>query len=383
MCLHATAQRSRVSSRNQRTAPDSAKADNKGSVSKQKQLYLLDSAEIKTLTEEQLQTSQVGFMNTVKDPFTLFKLGYGKYDSVTFIFTKHYLKLSPELKNIPSQARLDKRKNNRYYFRGEMYTGKVIDYYYSGDIKEEGYYEEGLQKGPLKRYDINGILTLHTVSVADTLDLEGASTDSAGNVYYRWKYVLPGMVLVSEYYYPNGSIKKRVQLHQYGTITTKYLSSGLMTDSSSRIRTSGGPETEKTKTTERRERLLKIDEYAAALKREPGNPEIYLARAYYRLKNLEFDMALEDVNTCISLEPQEPDYYGERALMPVYKAAYFDTDDRLKKKDVLNYLANHPNINIPPAKRTAMMEDLKKAAGPFSSDKVFKELYKYLKSINF
>jgi hypothetical protein len=141
--------------------------------------------------------------------------------------------------------------------------------------------------------------------------------------------------------------------------------------------------TVKTKTAERREKLMKIDEYAAASKREPDNPEIWLARSVYHIRNLEYAAALAAVNRCIELEPQEPDYYGERALMPVYKAAYFDTDDRLEKKDVLDYLRQHPDIHIPVEKKMQMMKDLQAAAGPFSVDQTFKEIYRYLRSVDF
>ncbi len=67
----------------------SAAADNKrtASVSKRKQLFLLDSAEIMTITDEKLRDDQVGFVSTVRDPFTLFKLGYGKYDSALLSFS--------------------------------------------------------------------------------------------------------------------------------------------------------------------------------------------------------------------------------------------------------------------------------------------------------
>ncbi|MBO9155061.1 hypothetical protein ACFOTA_22800 [Chitinophaga sp. GCM10012297] len=378
--LCANAQKSRKNDAKKRTTSDTPKTS---SVSKKQQLFLLDSVEIKTSTEEKLLESQVGFINTVRDPFTLFRLGYGKYDSITFIFTKHYLTLSPEQKNIPSQARLERKKNNRYYFRGEMYTGKVIDYYYSGEIKSEGYYEEGLQKGPLKQYDVNGILTLHNLIVEDSLDLGKTATDSAGNVYYRWKLLLPQGVSIHEYYYPNGALKKRTEIDNNRTITSEYLSSGEMTDSTVFIKGRGIAEVIKTKTTERRERLMKIDEYDVALKREPNNPKIYMGRSRYHIKNLEYAAALEDVNTCIKLEPQEPDYYGERALVPFFKAAYFDTDHRLQKKDVLAYLRAHPYINIPQAEKVQIMKDLERAAVPFSNDKVFKEVYKYLKNINF
>ncbi|WP_346319729.1 hypothetical protein [Chitinophaga sp. YIM B06452] len=377
--LQLSAQSGRV-----RTSKPSASAEGKNtaSVSKRKQLYLLDSAEIRTIfTDERLQEDQVGFINTVRDPFTLFKLGYGKYDSVTFIFTKHYLQLPPERKNIPSPARLEKR-NNRYYFRDRLYTGKVIDYYYSGDIKSEAYYEDGLQKGVEKKYDVNGILTLHTTTVSDTLDTEKTSTDSAGNVYYRWKYLLPQKVSVTEYYYPGGSLKTRIETHSGGNLTKKYLSSGIMTDSVYKPWPGMGVAV-KTKTTERRERLMKIDEYDVALKKEPGNPAICLARAAHRIETLDYAGALADINACIAIEPQEPDYYGERALVPIYKAAYWDTDNRLKKGEIVEYMRTHPNINIPAADKALMMKDLEKAAVPFSTDKLFKELYKYLKSINF
>lgn len=362
----------------------SAAADNKrtASVSKQKQLFLLDSAEIMTITDEKLREDQVGFVSTVRDPFTLFKLGYGKYDSVTFIFTKHYLQLPPELKNTPSTARLEKRNTNRYYFRGRLYTGKVIDYYYSGDVKSESYYEDGLLKGAEKKYDVNGLLTLHTTTVSDTLDTEKTSMDSAGNVYYRWKYLLPQKVSVSEYYYPDGSLKTRIEAHRNGTLVKKYLSSGMITDSVFKPWPGMGTAV-KPKTMERREKLLNIDEYDVALKREPGNPAIYLARAAYRIKKLDYAGALADLNACIAIEPQEPDYYGERALVPVYKAAYWDTDSRLNKREIVEYMRTHPNINIPAADKASMMKDLQRAAVPFSTDNVFKELYKYLKSINF
>lgn len=377
--MHADAQRNKRAARS-RGQSDTTKTS---SVSKKQQLFLLDSVPIKTTTEEKLLESQVGFINTVRDPFTLFRLGYGKYDSITFIFTKHYLQLSPEQKHIPSQARLEKKKNNRYYFRGEMYTGKVIDYYYSGEIKSEGYYEEGLQKGPLKQYDVNGILTLHTVTVVDSLDVEKTSADSAGNVFYRSKLLLPQKTTIYERYYPNGALKSYTEMRTDGSLTVRYLSSGEVTDSTYLIKDPGFAQLVKTKTTGRRERLMKIDEYDVALKREPNNPEIYLGRSRYRIKNLEYAAALEDVNACIRLEPQEPDYYGERALIPIFKAAYFDTDDRLQKRDVLAYLRAHPYINIPAADKIQLMKDLKTAAVPFSNDKIFKDVYKYLKSINF
>lgn len=383
LILFAGLQLSAQSGKVRAPGPSAAAAGSRtGSVSKQKQLFLLDSAEIKTLTDEKLREDQVGFVSTVRDPFTLFKLGYGKYDSVTFIFTKHYLQLPQELKNIPSATRLEKRPNNRYYFRGRLYTGKVIDYYYSGDVKSEAYYEDGLLKGVEKKYDVNGMLTLHATVVTDTLVMKKTSMDSVGNVYYRWEFLPQKKASIYEYYYPDGSLKTRTETQGGNRLVKKYLSSGVMTDSAYYARPGSGIII-KTKTAERREKLLKIDEYDVALKREPGNPEIYLARAAYRIKTLDYAGALADVNTCIAIEPQEPDYYGERALVPIYKAAYWDTDSRLNKKEIVEYMRKHPDINIPAADKASMMKDLQKAAVPFSQDNVFKELYKYLKQINF
>ncbi len=78
---------------------------------------------------------------------------------------------------------------------------------------------------------LTGLPTLHTTTVSDTLDTEKTSMDSAGNVYYRWKYLLPQKYPYPNTTYPDGSLKTRIEAHRNGTLVKKYLSSGMITDS--------------------------------------------------------------------------------------------------------------------------------------------------------
>lgn len=99
----------------------------------EKIVYIVDSIPVIEDPEEgnEILENDIADITVVENKDTLHILGYNKFDKAIFIFTKEYRKINEEFKKIPSSKQMEV-KNGVWYFKGIPYSGKFIDYYYSG-----------------------------------------------------------------------------------------------------------------------------------------------------------------------------------------------------------------------------------------------------------
>ena len=102
-------------------------------------IYIIDSIPVIEDPEEgnEISNTDISYINVIKNKDTLNLLGYGKFDGAIFIFTNNYRDRPDDVKQIPSSKQME-RKSGIWYFRGKPYSGKFIDYYYSGRKQNEG-----------------------------------------------------------------------------------------------------------------------------------------------------------------------------------------------------------------------------------------------------
>ncbi|RPE08801.1 hypothetical protein EGT74_17375 [Chitinophaga lutea] len=350
-------------------------------VPKNKVLYVVDSVPVGTghdlrreLPYEELKSEAIASVNILKYPETLQHAKYRPYDSVLFIITKAYAARPAELKAIPSTDQLT-RKGNIYFYKGKPYSGKVLDYHYDGSIYHEGTLENGKYTGVHLYHDPEG-LRRHSY----TYDKDGAEhntgTDTNGNMTSRVVRT-DERLLLFELYYPNGQLKHRTKRVKNKEIQTSYYSSGLLSDSLVRHL-----KTNKTYYDPQRQLLRKLAEQKDYLKlRElfPSDPATYMYISAHKRQDGQFDEALRYMDTCIALEPLEPMYNYERAMLRLRKFAY--AADKVTFKwdyELSRYLDKKPELHIPEADKQKIMADLKLFEPMKYTNRDFVKVYRYV-----
>lgn len=345
-------------------------------VKRQGALYFLDSVRVTyergNTDKEQLSTADVAYASVIKDRDSLRKMRLSGYDSAIFIFTKGYLQRPAELRSIPVSRQLI-RFGNQYYYKGKEYTGKVIDYYFSGKVKYRGTFEKGKKTGTHFYYTKAGAVTRQIYSYRGFKE-EMTGFDSADRIMAKHVRKKDKPVLV-EFYYPNGQVKDRTVYLQNGTVSTAYYSSGKLKDSTVlRNRT-----TVTSPSLRNFQQLLWANNFTKALELDPKNPEIFARRSYLKADSLAFDAALLDIDTCLALEPYETAYYGDRAFIRIRKYAYLSGKDTLRPEKIAGYLTAHPNMQIPPDERKKIIKDLQ-IANSFGYAGDYEEVYEYFRT---
>ncbi|MGS0749258.1 hypothetical protein [Halpernia sp. GG3] len=104
-------------------------------------VYIVDNITVKDDPERgnEINNDDIDKVNVVKNKDSLKKYSFEKFDEAIFVYTKEF-KIRPiENKKIPSTKQMEMKNGNVWYFNDQIYTGKFIDYYYSGRIQEKGF----------------------------------------------------------------------------------------------------------------------------------------------------------------------------------------------------------------------------------------------------
>lgn len=336
-------------------------------------VYIVDKITVREDPEKGNEINEIDIVDikVIKNKDSLKILGFEKFDSAFFIYTKEYRKRPEEIKEIPSSKQME-RKNGIWYYNNEIYNGKFIDYYYSGRIQGEGTLQNGKLEGLRKMYYQNGKLSVeryYTNSISNGLEKE----------YYQDGTLKQKGVLINgkedgvwETYFPNGQIKQRTNLKN-GIVdgeSTIYYSSGKIL--SIEIGKNGViiPDKRLEKITQLMKKSIESnqnDDRKSAIKYcnkviELDNEyaEAYFSRGTLKLNDMQFDEAIVDFDIALILEPYLTFAIANRAFARIRKYE-FGGDRKLFDNNEVTVIASKKKVEISISEKEMICKDLQKA----------------------
>lgn len=318
--------------------------------------YFVDSVPL--TSAPQISQEDLAYYDMVLYPATRKIIPFPAYDSLIYFFTKAWVDRPAELKQIPAMGQLT-LFGDLYYYKGQPYTGKVIDYFYNGKVRHRGSIKKGKLEGTHFYYNPFGVAMRRTYTNKSNGVVQVTETDSEGRLTRR-EIRYRNRPEQTESYYVNGQVKYQLSVSDKRTLSVSYFSSGLVRDSSVRY---NGKNRQQYRPPHIRQYYELVDnrEYAKARNLYPGHPDVFHYLAQAAADSLQFDLAIRYMDTSLSLEPYEPNFFLQRAYMRLAKYAYALTQvKRADEKALTQYLNTNPPLNIPTADKQQIISDLKK-----------------------
>jgi antitoxin component YwqK of YwqJK toxin-antitoxin module len=195
----------------------------------ERMLFVIDSIPLLNDPEEwnPILQEDIADIEVIRNKDTLDLLGYSKMDGVAYVFTKEYRNRPDSLKKIPSLKQME-MKNDGWYFHGNIYSGKYVDYYNSGRIQNEATLSNGKLDGALIVYFKNG--NKKSISHYKNGILEGVWNDyyTNGALMQTRDFSGGNLKKGAKIYFINGQIQNEIKFKNstsYDTAFT-YFSSG-------------------------------------------------------------------------------------------------------------------------------------------------------------
>lgn len=344
-----------------------------GQVSNDKVLFVVDSIPVidDPAEGDSISQNDVADITVIKNKDTLNHLGYGQFDVVTYIFTKEYRNRPDSLKQIPSSKQMEK-KNGVWLFHDVPYTGRFIDYYYSGQKQGEGTLVEGKINGLRKIYFQNGKVEVEK-NFKDGLE-NGLDKEyyEDGTLSQKGDFVNGKEEGIWEDYFPNGQVKLRGNYHN-GEIfdtATKYYSTGKIKE---KVFIKNGkviPDPNlikinqlmaKSNESNKDEDIKAAIKYCSkALELDSTYAEAYFSRGTLKLNDFQFDDAIADLDKALQFEPYMDVALANRAFARIRKYQ-FSNSRTLSKNDEVTVLASPDKVSIPADEQQKICDDLQKA----------------------
>lgn len=340
---------------------------------KQNAIYIIDSIPVIQDPGEgdDIAPTDIADLKVIKNKDTLKLLGYEKFDVAIFIFTKEYRERPTDIKQIPSTKQME-RKTGVWYFRNIPYSGKFIDYYYSGRKQGEGILQNGIVEGDRTLYHQNGNVAVernYVNGIENGLEKEYYED---GSLKQKGTFVNGKEEGVWEMYFPNGQVKQRSNFKD-GNMdgeSTIYYSSGKIL----------AVEVTKNGKTTQDKRLVKINQvmdkgnsnskegdykaaiknYSKAIELDTSNAEAYFARGTAKLNDLQFDDAILDFDKALKFEPYLEKALSNRAFARIRKYQ-FGSSRKLSESHGVTVLASKDKPEIPANEQAIICSDLKEA----------------------
>lgn len=336
-------------------------------------IYIVDSIPVIDDPEEgnEIGETDIADITVIKDRDTLKLLGYDKFEGAIFIFTKEYRKRAEDLKQIPSIKQME-RKNGVWYFRGNVYNGKFIDYYYSGRKQGEGTFQNGKVEGLRTMYHQNGQLAMErTYSNGIENGLEKEYYED-GTLKQKGEFVKGKEEGIWEMYFPNGQVKQRSTFKD-GNMegeTTVYYSTGkiLAVEITRNGKTTSDKRLEKVNqamnnghaSSKEGDYKNAIKNYSKAIELDSSNAEAYFARGTVKLNDFQFDEAIQDFDQALKFEPYFERALSNRAFARIRKYQ-FGSSRKLSENNGVTVMASKDNPAIPENELNIICNDLKQA----------------------
>lgn len=336
-------------------------------------IYIVDSIPVIENPEEgnEIVEMDIADVTVIKNKDTLKLLGYDKFDGAIFIFTKEYRKRPEALKQIPSSKQME-RKNGVWYFRGNVYNGKFIDYFYSGRKQGEGTFHNGKIEGLRIMYYQNGQFAMErTYSNGIENGLEKEYYED-GTLKQKGEFVNGKEEGIWEMYFPNGQVKQRSTFKD-GNMegeTTVYYSTGkiLAVEITKNGKTTPDKRLEKVNqamnkghaSSKEGDYKTAIKYYSKAIDLDSANAEAYFARGTVKLNDFKFDEAILDFDKALLFEPYFERALSNRAFARIRKYQ-FGSSRNLSESNGVTVMASKDNPVIPEKELTIICSDLKQA----------------------
>lgn len=344
-----------------------------GQVSNDKIMFVIDSIPVMDDPEEgdEILQTDIADITVIKNKDTLNLLGYGQFDGVTFIFTNEYRNRPDSLKQIPSSKQMQ-RKNGVLFLHNTAYSGRFIDYYYSGRKQGEGIFLNGRVNGHRKMYYQNG----KTSSERDYKDgiENGFEIEyyEDGSIKQKGEFVNGKENGIWDMYFPNGQLKQRSNFVE-GVIegeSTVYYSTGkvLAVEVTRNGKTIPDKRFEKIDQAMRKGHLSSkeqdyktaIKNYSKAIELDSTYAEAYFSRGTIKLNDFQFDEAIADFDKALKYEPFMEHALTNRAFTRIRKYQFGNSRTISKDNDV-TVLASKDKVPIPKDEQEKICSDLQKA----------------------
>lgn len=339
----------------------------------EKIMFVVDSIPVINDPEpgNEILPGDIADLTVIKNKDTLNRLGYGKFDGCTFIFTKAYRNRPDSLKLIPTIRKMEQR-NGVWLFQGVPYTGRIIDYYYSGKKQGEGAFVNGKTSGPRNIYYQNGKLQVEK-NYSDGLE-NGWSKEyyEDGTLSQQGEYKEGKEQGIWENYFPNGQVSLRSSYNQ-GAIfdtATKYYSNGKIKE---KVFIKGDEVTPDPSLAKIEQLMLKSKKSnqagdskeailycTKAIDLDSNYAAAYFTRGTIKLNEFQFDDAIADFDKALQIEPYMDIALANRAFARIRKYQFGDSRVLQKNTDV-TVLASKDKTPIPANEQEKICADLKQA----------------------
>ncbi|QBN17536.1 hypothetical protein E1750_01555 [Flavobacterium nackdongense] len=336
-------------------------------------VYIVDKITILEDPERgnEVAENDIADMNVIKNKDSLKNLGFEKFDGAIFIYTKEYRKRPEEIKQIPSSKQME-RKNGIWYYNNDIYSGKFIDYYYSGKIQGEGILKNGKIEGLRKMYFQNGNISLerhYTDAIPNGLEKEYFED---GTLKQKGELINGKEDGIWETYFPNGQIKLQSNYKVGNAIDfiTKFYSNGKIKE---KVTIKDGKVIADTslekiaqlmkksnESNQNGDRKLAIKYCDKVLELDSEYADAYFSRGTLKLNAMQFDEAIIDFDKALTIEPFMEFALANRAFARIRKHE-FDGDRELLKNSEITVLASIKKTEISETEKEKICSDLKKA----------------------
>ncbi len=336
-------------------------------------LFVIDSVPVfydlnplNDLREEDIASRMI-----VKNDKGLQLAGASAIDSITYIFTNKYLSRPDSIKQLPSLKQME-MKDSAWHFKGVPYTGKYVEYYFSGNKFREGsllngrlhgeeiyyfqngrmgsvqHYTNGKQTGPGTTYYKNGGIRSKGVNIEDwkgewesyfpdgLIESRGTAPDSTG-CYTMINYLSSGKIKQVLSFYKNGNMKK----------DSAFDKSILINKMLEQMKKAAGKHAAKKMA-------------AAAIRLNSANADVYSGLGFFMFDKKYFSEAIAAFDKALEIEPYLIQILFYRALARINK-------NGPERKWVKQENSETPILtpfdknNVPPAEREKICSDLKRA----------------------
>ncbi len=322
-------------------------------------MFVVDSIPVIDDPEEgnEILQTDIADITVIKNKDTLNRLGYGRFDGVTFIFTKEYRNRPDSLKQIPSSKQME-RKNGVFLFHGMPYSGRFIDYYYSGRKQGDGVFLNGKVNGHRTMYYQNGKVSVereYKDGIENGFEIEYYED---GSLQQKGEFVNGKENGIWDMYFPNGQLKQRSNFVN-GVMdgeTTVYYSTGkiLAVEITKNGKTTPDKRLEKIyqamskghASNKEEDYKSAIKNYSKAIELDSTYAEAYFSRGTVKLNNFQFDEAIADFDKALQFEPFMSYALSNRAFARIRKYQ-FANSRTISKNSEVTVLASKDKVPIP------------------------------------
>jgi antitoxin component YwqK of YwqJK toxin-antitoxin module len=350
-----------------------------GQTSNDKIMFVIDSIPVINDPEEgnEILQTDVADITVIKNKDTLKLLGYGQFDGVTFIFTNEYRNRPDSLKQIPSSKQME-RKNGVWLFHNVPYSGRFIDYYYSGRKQGEGTFINGRVNAHRKMYYQNGKISVekdYKDGIENGFEIEYYED---GSLKQKGEFVNKKEEGIWESFYPNGQVKLRSK-YKTGEIydtATKYYSTGKIKEvvfiKNGKVIPDPSLEkinqlmTKSNKSNKEGDTKAAIKYCSKVIEIDSTYADAYFSRGTIKLNEFRFNEAIADFDQALKFEPLMELALANRAFARIRKYQFASSRTLSKNSDV-TILASKDKVPIPGDEQEKICNDLQEAV--FLGDK--------------